>query len=288
METLLKYFLSVSLVLLFTACDNLTQERFHKMTKEERQSASLEYTTLASLLERGSPKHMRILEKAIRLDPQNDRAWRELSLPYLYSGMFEEWSFSISKAIEINPEAWQGWRAHDRMYYCRDFAGALFDLDATDTLTKNQVDYAQNTSVDFLRGVCYLGLNNYSKSEEYFYKYIEDEQAKIGEAFVDETAFLYLGILALKQDQYNLAVQHLLRGIKFEDGYADFHYHLARAYCYLGEYAKAQKEIIIAAKKFDEGNYLRGYRYEAVEQIYKAQITELNQSINLEVGLVTS
>ena len=276
MGSLQKYCLSLFIVLcVMSSCNNLSNETYYHMSDELRKSKSMEYTALAGLIERGSPKSMRLLEKAVRLDPNNDSAWRELSLPYLYAGMIKEWNENITKAIEANPQAWQSWRAHDRMYYFRDYAGALYDLDATDTLTKNQVDYAQNTSVDFLRGVCYLGMHDYPKSEEYFNIYIEDERSKVGDKFIDETAFLYLGIISLYKDRYDEAILYLKRGIKYEDGYADYHYHLARAYCYLGNNEKALKETEIALQKFDDNNHLQGYRYEALEQIYRTQITEL-------------
>jgi len=280
MEKLLKYCLSLIIILYgFSACDNLSNETYYHLTDEEKKSKSIKYTSLAALVERGSPKSMRLLEKAVRLDPNNDIAWRELSLPYLYAGMIKEWNENIGKAIEINPEGWQSWRAHDRMYYFRDFAGALYDLDATDFLTVDQVDYAHNASVDYLRGVCYLGLNDYPKSIEYFNKYIEDEKSKVGDKFVDETAFLYLGIIAIHKENYSLAIKHLLRGIQYEDGYADFHYHLAKAYCYLGDHKKASLEIETALKKYDDKNRLRGFRYEAFGQIYRSQITELKNMI---------
>jgi tetratricopeptide (TPR) repeat protein len=89
--------------------------------------------------------------------------------------------------------AWQAWRGYDRLFYFRDYAGALFDLDATDTLTWDQVDYPQNISVDYLRGLCYMGLKDYDRAIEYFKKFAEDEATKVGEEFIDEAVFLYLG-----------------------------------------------------------------------------------------------
>ncbi|NNE14865.1 MAG: tetratricopeptide repeat protein [Saprospiraceae bacterium] len=282
MERLLKYCLSLCLAsFLFMSCDNIIKETFHKMTVEEKKQLSKDYVRLANLTERGSSKAMRILEKAVRLDPQNDQAWRELSLPYLHAGLYSEWSENMRMAIEINPENWQGWRAYDRLFYVRDYAGALFDLDATDTLTKNQVDYLQNTSVDYLRGLCYLGLKDYNKSIEYFNIYIEDDKKKVGDKFVDETAFLYLGIVYLKEDKYQEAIQNLQRGILYEEGNADFHFHLARAYCFLGDLDEARKQLTIAKKKFEDRNAMRGFRYEAIEQIYLSDILELEADLNI-------
>ena len=126
----------------------LSNETYHHLSNDEKRKMSADYTQLSKYCERGSPKNMRLLEKAIRINPDNDLAYRELSLPYLYAGMISEWSSHMAKAVALNAEAWQGWRGYQKLYFLRDYSGALFDFDATDTLTFNKVDYPQNISVD--------------------------------------------------------------------------------------------------------------------------------------------
>ena len=281
----MRYCCSILLLILFVSCIKLSNETYHHLSIDERRKLSADYTQLAQRLETGSPDYMTILEKAVRVNDQNDLAWRELSLPYLYTGEIEKWSRYIEKAIELNPEAWQAWRGYDRLFYFRDYAGALFDLDASDTLTKNQVDYPSNVSVDYLRGLCYLGLEDYPKSKEYFNKFIEDEKIKVGDKFIDESAFLYLGIIANYEESYTKAISQFERGILYEEGMADFHFHWAKSLCFLGRYEEAHDQIMLAKSKFLDNNYFRRYRVEAIEQIYLTDIIELEEDIIFSLSI---
>lgn len=172
--------------------------------------------------------------------------------------------------------AWQAWRGYDRLFYFRDYAGALFDLDATDTLTWDQVDYPQNISVDYLRGLCYMGLKDYDRAIEYFKKFAEDEATKVGEEFIDEAVFLYLGKIYFERLEMSKAEHYLRRGLKFEDSFADFNYYLAQIYCYKNDLFQAREELNTAIKKFEDGNRLRGYRFEAIGQLYKSDLDEFS------------
>lgn len=283
MVKLLKYCLSIFIVaILFCSCFELSNETFYHLTWDERKKLSIEYTHLAKLLERGSPENMRLLEKAVIVDPKNDLAWRELSLPYLYAGMIKDWNENMSKAVELNAEEWQAWRGYQKLYFFRDYSGALFDLDATDTLTRNQVDYPQNISVDYLRGLCYLGLKQYDKSTEYFQKYIKDESQKVGEKYVDETAFLYLGIVANYQEDYETAIGYFNRAIAYESGPADIDYHKASAMLKLGEIDKAQELLLNAKKKFKDDERLKAFFYEAIEELYIQDIRTLEARLYIK------
>lgn len=288
MVNLKKYFLSLLFIIILTSCYKFSDETFRHLSVNERRSLSAEYTQLAKRLESGSPRSMMILEKAIRINPKNDLAWRELSLPYLNAGLYKEWHTHIDKAIELNPEAWQAWRGYDRLFYFRDYSGALFDLDATDTLTRNQVDYPQNISVDYLRGLCYFGLKDYNKSIEYFNKFIIDETEKLGEAYVEEAAFLYLGLISMENGKWEEARAHFQRGLKFEDSFADFNFHLARIFCLEDNPLEAAGQLEIARNKFEDGNYLRAYRYEAICQLYKSDFDALDEQINYSLAMGTN
>ncbi|NNF21025.1 MAG: hypothetical protein HKN67_03720, partial [Saprospiraceae bacterium] len=66
----------------------MSNETYHHMSPDERRTLSADYTQLAKRLERGSSQNMRLLEKAIRINPSNDLAHYELSIPYLHNGMY--------------------------------------------------------------------------------------------------------------------------------------------------------------------------------------------------------
>jgi len=280
MVKLLKYCLSLlAIISLICSCDNMSNETYHKLSEAERKTISLEYTQLAQKLEKGSPDNMKLLEKAIRINPDNDLAWRELSIPYLYRGMIKEWSDCINEAVRINPQSWQCRRGYDKLYYLRDYIGALYDLDVMDTLTPNVVDYVSSTSVDYLRGLCYLGLKDFENSKKYFNKYIEYEKKEVGEKYVDEDVFLYLGIIANYENDFDLALKHLDRAEKFEVSVAEVDYHKGIAFLNKGEYELAKKTLMVARKKYEEEKFLQSYFYEPFERIYISDIITLEAQL---------
>ena len=267
------------MILVFLGCGEITDETYHHLRPEERRRLSAEYTQLARRTERGSPEYMKLLEKAVRINPKNDQAYYELALPYLYSGQYEQWNEYMARAIRYNPQAWQATRGYQKLFCLRDYGGALFDFDATDSLTLNQTDYTQNMSVDYLRGLCYLGLGNLPKAEEYFNIYIKKETEDTGEEFVDETAYMYLGIIRFRQGQYEASVEEFERALRFEDGLADIHYHLARSYAAMNEYEKAFIEIVKAENSYDRGQYVRTYMCSRPGQLYKGIIEKFKKTL---------
>lgn len=262
-----------------SSCDYVSNETYHKMSPDERRARSAEYTQLAKRIELGSSENMRLLEKALRINPSNDQAHFDLSLPYLYNGIYDKYHEHISKAIELNPQAWQGFRGYHKLFYLRDFGGALVDLDATDSLTIDQTDFAQNMSVDYMRAICYYGLSNLEKSKEYFEIFIEKERSAVGESFIDENAFLFLGMIENKKGDYDQALNYFDRAVKYENGQADVHYHRAYSLQMLDNLDEAQREIEKAKSLYEEGKYLRGYNYETIGQIYLSDILNREEDI---------
>ncbi len=277
MERLWKYCLSLNVAIVIVGCFDVVKNDYHMMPADERRRLSADYTQLARHMQAGSPEAMRTLEKAARIDPNNDLAWRELSRPYLSVGMIAEWNDHMERAVLLNPQAWQAWRGYHKLFYFRDYGGALFDFDLTDTLTVGQTDYPMNRSVDYLRGLCYLGLKNHEKAIEYFNIYIDDETQKVGAPYVDETAFLYLGIIAYREKEYDLALNHFNRAVQYEEGTADMYFHRSRTRLKLGDLPGAKQDFEKARTLFDDGRYHQGYDFEMPEQLYKSDLNAFEE-----------
>ena len=283
MENCWKYCLSVVLLALLSSCDNLSNETYHHLEIDERRKLSSEYVGLSKRLEQGSPEQMKALEKACRLDPRNEQAWTLLSSPYLYRGLYDEWHSHMEKAIELHPEESSPTRGMNKLLYFRDYAGALYDFDLTDTLTVDKPDYIyinrKAKSVDYMRGLCYYGLKNYDKAEEYFNKYYETESSKTGSKEIDNTAFLYRGMMANEQQNYSRAITILSEGL--EEGWpiADIHYQLAFAQFMLGQSSAAHQSLAKCQALFDDGKYHRHRLYEVIGQLYERDIISLGSEI---------
>lgn len=280
MENCWRYYLSMFLLFLLCGCDHFSNETYHHLEQTERRKLSSDYVSLAhTTYDGGSPKRMKLLEKATRLDPRNEQAWAELASPYLLRGMYDEWHNHMDKAIDLHPEEMQARRGRDKLFYFRDYAGALYDFDVTDTLTVEKPDYIYNTSVDYLRGLCYYGLKNHKKSKEYFNKYIKTENEKTGSKQIDNTAFLYLGMIANNEQDYDAAISILEKGLEQGEELADHHYQIAFAHFMSGDAQTAIKSITLCHELFDTDDFQNNRFYEVINQLYQRDIDALKADI---------
>ena len=175
-------------------------------TEEEKKARADQIingkTLLLSPHYQGSSKMMTLVEHAIALDPNNADARRELSIPYLKRGMPGQWKPLFDKAVALDPVNWQGWRGYLYLYFYRNYEKAIEDFDATDQLTPDFDDYPQGQSVNYMRGVAYMGLEDWDKAKLYFDTYINEQIATSGEDYADVTAFLYRGIIAYQNNEH--------------------------------------------------------------------------------------
>ena len=273
-----KYCLSLISAIYFISCLEFSDETFRHLSPAERQKLSADYVSMTSYTRTGSKKHMQILEKAARIDPKNEQAWKRLSEPFLFIGKYREWHTFSKKAIELNPKTWQGWRGYHKLYYFRDYGGALYDLDATDTLTINKTDYAQNQSVDYLRGLCYLGLKNHEKAIEYFELYLDKEKNALGSVEIEHTVYLYLARIQNYFQNYKAALD-ILAEVDQNEILADHYYQAAFAHFMKGEINEAQQKIELCREKFIAGDYHKSPFYEVPHQIYLYDIDLLAYDI---------
>jgi len=187
----------------------------------------------------GTQESINAFAKAVEYDSTHAESWRELSIPFLKRGMPHLWKKYIDKAVELDPVAWQGYRGYNYLWFYRDYKSAIADFDATDTLTPNFTDAPQGHSVDFWRGIAYLGLKDHKKSIAYFDKHIEKETKETGEDWVEHEAFLYRGIAhyesekdkeylsKIKENKYELALKDFNTLLKYNSDFADAKYYKA-------------------------------------------------------------
>ena len=273
-----RFYLSVCLVFLLSCDQTLTKETYQLMDANQRRKLSSDYVSLANRTTLGSPQYMQLLEKALRINPKNEVAHMDLSMPYLYSGRYKEWNYHSSKVVKLNPKEWQGWRGYHKLFYFRDYGGALYDLDATDTLTLNKTDMAQNKSVDYLRGLCYLGLKNNEKALEYFNIYIDKENENNDGNRIDIMAYVYKAIIANDQQAYKKALE-LCAMVNPKKINADTYYQQSIAHFMLGNIQEASTTINKCKSAYKDDNYNKAFTYEPLNQLYLNTIEKLENDI---------
>lgn len=276
MERLLKYCLNFSFLILLISCKNLTDEE--KIKKSDDMINGGHY--ILSPNYQGSVKMMTYTEDAIALNPLNADAWRELSIPYLKRGIPHKWKPLFDKAVYHDSINWQPWRGYLYLWFYRDYKKAIADFDASDTLTPNFIDAPQGHSVDYWRGIAYLGLKNHEKSNWYFEKHIKKETEDFGEDYVDLTAFLYNGIAYFEAQDYKNALDNFDKQLKYSRNLsADAKYYKAQILKTENKIADAKAFIESAIDDYNLGYYNNRPYVEALRQIYLEDLNDFKNQL---------
>lgn len=279
MEKLLRYFLRISAVILLLSCANdLSIEERKALSKTLFEEEFVKHDHFGPI--QGSPESMTLLDKIIKLDPDNCDALRELSVAYLKRGMPNYWKPRFDEAVACNPKIWQPHRGYLYLWFYRDYKKAIRDFNASDTLTPNFIDAPQGHSVDYWRGIAYLGLKEYTNSIFYFDKHIKKVSEDSGEDWVEPNTFLYLGIGYYENAEFEKAKLSILKSLQsFKDFSADAHYYLALLQLRDNNYELALGSIAKAIENYETGYYERRDYVEAIRQVYPEQLSALKSKI---------
>ncbi len=261
------YFLS--LVVLVASCNAQEATEIANRTKAADSIFNLDKKLL-----QGSKESQALLKKVIFVDSTHDDALREISIPFLKRGMPHEWKPKFDKAVKYDPQTWVPIRGYLYLLFYRDYKKAIADFNASDTLT-SYIDHPQGHSVDYWRGIAYLGLKEYETSIYYWDKHIQHETKETGEDWVELEAFLYRGIAFYEQGEFQKAIADFEK-IKEHFKYsAEANYYWAK--CLLANGKRNEALKLIEEAETDYKNQLRlSHNYvEMPYQIYLSDITAL-------------
>lgn len=282
MEKLSKYFLSIFALVLAFSCSEKSKD-YNALSKEERKKLSVEIFEGGSHLPQGSPKSMTRIEEAIAVDPDNCDASRELSVAYLKRGMPNKWKIEMDKAVACNAAIWQPYRGYNYLWFYRDYKKAIADFDASDTLTPNFTDAPQGHSVDYWRGIAYLGLKDYEKSISYFDKYLTQITEESGEDWAEPTAFLYRGIAYYEKRNFEEALKDFNKLLYYNRSHsADGKYYKALILKEKSDCEAAKKLLADAKIDFANGYYNNRDYVETLYQIFPQDFDKLNTELEIQ------
>ena len=282
MEKLLNSFLKSTLLIAVigcTACQEKTAIYQRNFTAAEKKELAKRLKDGIGYYYQGTAAQQFLLEEALSFDSTNANIFREIGVPYLKRGIAAEFNNYYGKSAEMDPLNWQGWRGYLYLFFYRDYERALADFDATDVLTPDMVDYPQSLSVDYLRGICYLQLDQPDKALEYFNQHIQHESSTSGLDYVSPQTFLYKGITHLTKKEVVAAEAAFRQGLANDGENADLLYWLAKLKLQEGDKAAAFQLIGEAKTQFEKGNYNFPAYVEEFYQTYLSDITALEEEI---------
>lgn len=268
MEKLPKLFLSLGVFLTIASCNT------------KRVQAENVYNR-AILYPQGSMMSINGIKRATEIDPTYQQAVYELSVAYLKRGLPHKWKPQYDKAVLLDSIERIPWRGYLYLWFYRDYKKAIADFDASDTLTPNFIDAPQGHSVDYWRGIAYLGLKDYENSIAYFDKYINTEIEEDGEDWVEITAFLYRGIAYYESSDYDKALYNFDKLLKYSRNLtADGKYYKALVLKEKGEIEFAKSLVNSAIEDFNIGYYNYRPYVETLRQIYIEDLNLLKSQLN--------
>ncbi|AEH00584.1 tetratricopeptide repeat protein [Lacinutrix sp. 5H-3-7-4] len=275
MEKSLKLYLSLVCLLVVFSCNKTT----NLTPTKKREQAEKKYKKAIQFMQGSTPFQNGIAE-AVAIDSTYEAAVYELSVADLKRGLPNKWLPQYNKAVKLDSATRIPWRGYLYLWFYRDYKKAIADFNASDTLTPNFIDAPQGHSVDYWRGIAYLGLNDYKKSNAYFEKHIAKETKEFGEDYVDVTAFLYNGISYFEAKNYNKAILNFDKQLEYSRNLsADAKYYKAKIYLAENKKEKALKTITEAINDFNQGyNNKRAY-VETLRQLYLEDLIELKEEI---------
>ncbi|CAM1345498.1 tetratricopeptide repeat protein [Tenacibaculum amylolyticum] len=268
METLQRLYLSLLLILFLVSCE----------TKKEKIEKAANF---GFSFYQGKPEHMNAFAYALELDSTNAEYWRELSVTYLKRGIPHIWKKYIDKAVALNPEVWQGYRGYNYLWFYRDYRKAIEDFDAVNALTPNFTDAPQGHSVDYWKGIAYLGLKEYNNAIQSFDKYIAEETENFGVDLIEVTTYLYKGIVYYELQDFDKAIENFNLLLQYSyNTYGDGKYYLALIYKQQGKLKEAKQLANDALKDYKDGYVNQRPYVESMRELYLEDYEQLINQLN--------
>lgn len=206
--------------------------------------------------------------------PDYSNAYFEQSVAFNKYGNYAKGFELLGKAVEIDPELHLGYRGWMKLRKLRDFDSALSDFDLLDSLTPNVVDAPWGEDIDFLRGECYFGKEDYVKAIEWFNRNIKNQK----EDWVDIHTFVYLGLCEYELGNNEKAIAEFQRALNQSEITPESYFGMAKAYQKLGEIEKAKENILKAEENI--GSKRDDYYNEFLNEIYLSEILEFKEQLN--------
>lgn len=257
----------------------------------KKEYAPEELPSLAQSLSNGVAYHYQgsvpeqfHIKEALKLDSSNGDFWREMGTARVKRGIADEMYYYYDKAATLKPDPWMGFRGYLYLYFYRDYPRAIADFNTMDSLI-GTVGNSQAQDHDYMRGIAYYGLKDYTNAIAYLEKYMKRIESEVGKEWIDVNAYLYLALSkdAMHADQQAEEIIEILRkGLELYPNYADLHYHLAWQYYQQSEWKLAKEHQGLAARYFEEGFYHHRPYVEVLNQIYVQDLQELAKLLTIK------
>jgi tetratricopeptide (TPR) repeat protein len=217
-----------------------------------------------------SKEYQEIYDNSIKKCSYFSTAYHAKSVAYLKSGDFIEWMRLMTIAVELKPKEYLGYRGWCRYEFCRDYLGAIKDIERLDSLVTYDIGYSSDGEyhLDIARALCYKKIGNPTKA-------ISIIETKLGEENYSPGLYDYfhLAVLYIETGQPIKSITAIEEQIEINEN-AECYYYLALAHKDIGNGQEYESNIIKAQEKYVKGNKMSGSYTNHMDKIYLKTVEE--------------
>lgn len=224
----------------------------------ERKACELAY--VEKPLKQGSKESQIMFDSILKLNPNYAWAYMEKSVAYLKRGLITEGLRLLDKAVELEPKFHLTYRAY-WSFQNRNYKLCIKDLERYYALP-NAFIYELSPGGDrdmrILLGMSYAKLGDYKKGIKTIENCIKSYNREDDFGLTD---YHVLGMLYVKNKQYEKALAIFEKQLKITEDFPDSYYYIGLAYKALNKPEKAKINFEKAKDKFLDSYHIRNGYY---------------------------
>jgi tetratricopeptide (TPR) repeat protein len=172
-----------------------------------------------------SRERQECLDAGLAKDPTIAYLWQQKAMPLFKQGKYEIGMEYIDKAVEIDPERWQPYRAFIKVIFAKTYRAGIADF--KDLLEKYGNAYVMDHTYKFHIGLSYLQLNEFEKAEAIFAEDLQEQREQWGEDGEHHLDLFYYGISKYELGKCEEAIEIFNKALKIYPNFAEVQYYKA-------------------------------------------------------------
>jgi tetratricopeptide (TPR) repeat protein len=178
------------------------------------------------------------LDAGLQKDSTISYLWQQKAMPYFKARKYDIGMVYLDKAVKLNPEKYQAYRAFMKCIFAKTYKESISDFE--DCIKKFGNNYIMGQSYNFYIGLCYLQLNEYAKAEKLFKDY-NDEIFQKRQGMEHPTVLFYYGVSKYEQNKWEEAIVIFDKTLKLYSNLSEAKFYKAICLLRLGKKEEASK-----------------------------------------------
>jgi tetratricopeptide (TPR) repeat protein len=218
-----------------------------------------------------SPEYQLYIDSAIAIDPTIAYLHQQKAMPYFKQGKYEIGLTSLNKAVELDPKSYIDYQAFIKCIFEKSYKESIKDFEKAKQI-KGQNGVVMDHSYNFYIGLCYLQLNDFSKSLIFINKSIEQTRTVNGEDWVHYLELFYAGIVNQELGRNKESILLFDKALKEYSTFSDAKYYKALSLFRMNQIELAEKTLADC-----ETDFKRGYTINEDNAIYEKYPYQIKQ-----------